>query len=472
MQYQSLPQSKKESVRNSVLVLVAFGTAFFPRLLTYFGAPAPLNFVHFLLVPAVCFLATTTTKIRSQRQITVFKEIAVASTLLLACTIMSALVNQAGVANTILQYMLLAEPFIFLLAILAIPLRGKRLLSFRNWILGFGFFNLFLALAQSVLMPIGLYPRKGGTLQDNIAGVFASGSGSAGNYISCTVSIYFAFYVFNYSKNTPRWIKFSLIGASFYQAYISDSKQVLLGLLLGFFLMILSKVEDPVKILQYGIPLSLGLALFIWALQNPDIEFLNAYRNWTSRANLYDFEGDAFQTKTAAFRIIPTHYEFPFHGLFGLGPGHSVSRLGGWMIRKYVTLLAPLGVSIHPASEEVFQVVYDGWIAKESTIFFPLFTWAGIWGDLGLLGLMSYLYLCSKVWKRLCGDDFCRFMVLSTAALGFMLTQMEEPGQMLTVACLLGLRWHEQQDQKERRQLSLEENPPEDTGRGLNIVSR
>ncbi len=84
-------------------------------------------------------------------------------------------------------------------------------------------------------------------------------------------------------------------------------------------------------------------------------------------AHIYSFEGDAFQTKSAAFRIIPTHFESPLNWLFGLGPGHTVTRLGGWMIKRYASQpSAPIGVSVHPVSQEVFQVVWDGWIARES----------------------------------------------------------------------------------------------------------
>ena len=144
-------------------------------------------------------------------------------------------------------------------------------------------------------------------------------------------------------------------------------------------------------------------------------------------------------------RIIPTYFHTPLNHFFGLGPGHTVTRLGGWMLKKYAPLLTPLGVTIHPASDEVFRIVSEGWIAQESTIFFPLFTWAGMWGDIGLVGLASYLYMGYVLWRRVCVDDFGKFMILSTAILGFILTQMEEPGHMLTVACLLALRWHDRQ---------------------------
>jgi hypothetical protein len=105
----------------------------------------------------------------------------------------------------------------------------------------------------------------------------------------------------------------------------------------------------------------------------------------------------------------------------------------------------PLGATTHPASAAVGQVVASGWVAKESTVYAPSFGWAGIWGDFGFLGLGSYLFLCYVVWKRVCTDDYCRFLMLSTAAFGCILTQMEEPGHVLTVAVLIGLKWHSHQ---------------------------
>ena len=439
----ALPQknSNQDVISNSTLIIFSFATAFFPRIYTYFGFPAPINFVHFFVIPVAFIIVVFTAKVKSKKQLSLFRELATGSYLLLICTIISGLINKAGLANILLQYMMFIEPYIMLLAIIAIPLTPTRVARFKKWFFGFVIFNLVLALIQSILLPVGIYPRIGGTIQDNIAGVFASGGGSAGNYVSCTVSVYFALYLFRFSKATPVWLKTIVLFAAFYQTYISDSKQVFLAFFIGLLFLIISKLKNPTQVLWFILPAIAFVLLFAWALQNPDLEFLNAYRNWAGKTNIYGFDGVAFTTKTAAFRIIPSHYESPLNWLFGLGPGHTVTRLGGWMIKKYASILAPIGVTIHPASSEVFQVVWDNWIAQESTIFFPLFTWAGIWGDLGIVGLAAYLYLGFIVWKRLCLDDITRFMVLSTVALGFMLTQMEEPGQMLTIACFLGLRY-------------------------------
>ena len=76
-------------------------------------------------------------------------------------------------------------------------------------------------------------------------------------------------------------------------------------------------------------------------------------------------------------------------------------------------------------------------------MFSPFFGWAGLWGDLGMLGLGTYLYLGWVVWHYLCPDDLSKFLLLSVAGFGLVFTQMEEPGFMLYSAFLIGIRWHE-----------------------------
>lgn len=362
--------------------------------------------------------------------------------------------NNAGLVNALLQFMFGGEPFMLLIAIMAVPFEGEGLKRFRKWIVGFCLFNLLLAIAQSILLPIGLYPGTGQLITDNIAGVFASRGGSAGNYVSCTISLYFALY-FLKLKTIPLWIRITVIISAIYQTQVSDSKQVFVALVVGWLLVVFTKVKKPIKILLYVIPIVLIIAIFYWALVYTDLEFLGPYRNFTTaRAdqNLYGSDGEATLLKSAALRIIPSYYTTPLNWFFGLGPGHTATRLGGWFLRDpaYQKLLMPFGATIHPASNAFWQLIEgpDGWLARESTMWFPMFTWVGIWGDLGFVGLGAYLYLGSIVWHRICVDDFCKFLLLSTAVLGFILTQMEEPGQMLTIACFLGLRWHEERERR------------------------
>ncbi|MEO0355542.1 MAG: hypothetical protein AAF268_12025 [Cyanobacteria bacterium P01_A01_bin.3] len=313
----------------------------------------------------------------------------------------------------------------------------------KKWLLGFCAINLILALMQSVLIPVGIYPRRGGTIADGIGGVFGGGGGSAANYISSTISIYAALYFLTLRSRIPVWLKLILVIASVYQTQVSDSKQVFLALGLSVLVMISSKIKEPRRLFKYAIIVCPILVGIFWAYNNLDLEIFNAYRNWISREGIFSIDGEGVQTKLAAFPIVGSYFSSPLHWLFGIGPGHSVSRLGGWMLEKYSSLLLPLGATIHPASSEVFNVVRDGWIAQQSTVFFPLFTWAGIWGDFGFLGLGVYVYLGVIVFQKLCKTDLAKFYLISTAIFGLILTQMEEPGHTLTIAYLIGLQANE-----------------------------
>ena len=431
---------KSNTISNSTLILMAFATVFFPRLLSYFGIPSAINFAHLLVVPGVLAIVLAATQVKDRKQISIAWNLIFAMAIFGIAMLISALINDVGGINVFIQFILQTEPYLFLLAAIVVPFSNSSLKRFRRWLLGFGLVNLVLALIQSVLLPIGLYPRRGGTIEDNTAGVFASSSGSAGNYVSCTVSVYFALYLLKF-KSIPLWIRGSVLLASLYQVYISDSKQVFLALFLGWILLVLTNTKKPIKALMYAAVIILCLALFWWAVYN--LDFMGPYLNWIDRPGIYGPEGAATTTKLAAFRIVPTHYESPLNHLFGLGPGHTVTRYGGWMLRKYDTLLISLGATTHPATAEIWAVIRDGWIARQSTIFFPLFTWAGMWGDIGLVGLAAYSYIGYVIWQKICVDDLGKFMMLSTVVLGFILTQMEEPGHMLTVTCLIALCWHE-----------------------------
>ncbi|MDY7023576.1 MAG: hypothetical protein SWJ54_19865, partial [Cyanobacteriota bacterium] len=188
--------------------------------------------------------------------------------------------------------------------------------------------------------------------------------------------------------------------------------------------------------------------VFFWAVEN--FEALRGFKTWM-RPEIYGPEGEATLLKTATFRIVPTFYDSVLHPWLGLGPGHTVGRLGGWMLGQYDSLLRPLGSTRHIASIEVWRAVGASWLGDQSSMFSPLFGWAGIWGDLGWLGLISFLYIWWVVWRRLCFDDVSKFLALTPMVFGLIFTQMEEPGYMLYVGSIIALRWQEHHCKKQNR---------------------
>lgn len=426
-------------LKKSTLLIFAFATVFFPRILTYYGAPNPVNFIHFLCIPILTLYFLFTLRTGRTTNNKILKELIYGTFALFLSMAISALINDAGFINLLLQFLISIEPFLFLIALLCLPMAFKIWSRLEKLYLIFASSNLVLALAQSVLIPAGVFPRRGGTIQDNIAGVFVGTSGSAGNYVSCAISLLATLYFFVHFKSYSVWIRTTILLLALFQIQVSDSKQVLLAFSIGALILIIPLIKTPKKALPFSIAV---LALFIgiaWIYMNFDVGLLRPYRNWIEKDGIYSLDGIAIRTKTAAIPIIVSYLKSPLNWLFGLGPGHTVTRLGGWMLEKYSYILVPAGATIHPASEQVSRIFLNTWISQESTIFSPLFTWVGLWGDIGFMGLLAYLSLVNVIWRRLCKTYYSKFLLLSTASFGFILTQMEEPAYMLSVIFMLVL---------------------------------
>ncbi|NJR59658.1 MAG: hypothetical protein HC769_12915 [Cyanobacteria bacterium CRU_2_1] len=421
---------------SSTLILVAFATAFFPRIIQSVGAPAPINFVHFAIVPLVFGIVLVKTRVKNKQQISVVRDLVSGLTILLTIMVASALLNDAGAINVFVDLILLGECFIFLVTLLCLPITLERFLFIKKWFLRFFFIHLFLCHAQKILLTAGILPHTRLTIEDNIQGVFYLSGG--GHVVAASVSLFACLYFMTNEKHVAVWIRICVLGAAILQILLADAKQVLLVALVSWGILILSRVKDIKKTLQYIIAITLVIYALLWCMDN--LEIFRAYKTWI-RPEIYGPNGDATVLKTGPFRIIPSYYESYLNWFLGLGPGHTIGRLGGWMVIDYRSLLEPLGSTIHPATEAVWRTWRNYYL--DSSFFSPFWGFAGVWGDLGFLGLAAYLYLWSIVWRRLCVDDFSRFIVLNVFVNGFIFTLLEEPGFVLTVAVLVALRYEE-----------------------------
>jgi hypothetical protein len=446
---QIVKPEKKVYLTSVTLIIISFLTVFFPRIISAAGVPKVINFVHFLAVPFALVVAIAKTPTKNKKQIAITWEIITACLVLLAVMLASALFNQAGIINVFLDFMILAEGFLMLLAIVCIPLTPAGFKKLRTCLLVSALINLVVALVQKPLIDAHLISTAQYTPEDAIQGVFYLSG--AGNYVSCAVSLAVGMYYFINAKTVSIWIRGLLLFAAFYQLLLSDSKQVLIAFVASWVLLLFFKYNAVDKALMYLITIVVLLSIFYWCIENLEIESLEAYKWWFSRTELYGPNGEAVHTKFAAVPMILSYYKSPINWLFGLGPGHTVGRLGGWFFRDYWSLLGPLGATTHPVTGEVWAEVLSNWLDQESSAFMPLFSWLGIWGDLGFVGLGSYLYVAYVVWSRLCLDDFSKFLMLTMFVFGVIFTQMEEPGQTISIAMLIGLQWHERRLAREAR---------------------
>jgi len=436
------------------LILITFVTTFFPRIIAAAGVPSAINFLHFLIVPFALFVAISKTRTKDRTQIAISWELITACVLMLGVMIASALLNKAGEINVFLNYMILVEPFMILLAIICIPLSKENYQKIRAWLLISCVINLFVSFIQKPLLDTGRLSAHGYTKEDAVQGVFYISG--AGNYVSCSISLAVALYYFFNAKTAPMWQRIFWIFAAFYQVLISDSKQILLTFFVAWLLLLFTKFNNLSKTLTYAISFILVLVVFIWAVQNLDIPGLDAIKYWAGRTHLYGPNGQAVNSKLAGIRIVISHFQSPLNWFLGIGPGHTIGRLGGWVMRDYQSMLVALGATIHPASIETWNGLQNDWLVQESSLFIPMFSWAGIWGDLGFLGLGVYLYLAYIVWTRIAKDDFSRFNLMTLFVYGWIITQMEEPAQTMVIAIMIGLQWHERRIAKHERLLSMQ----------------
>jgi len=430
------PPKNRLYLANSTLTLLAIATALFPRVLAALKFPSPINFLHFATIPFACASILLTSRSKNRKQIALSRSLLVGLYLFLVVVVSSALLNGAGLINAVLSYLLLAEPFILILAIVGMPMTSEGYDHFRRYILQFALINLIFAYIQKYVFKMNLLYG----LEDNIKGIFI-GQG-AGHVIGGSVSLTFATYYCLTAKDKPLWFRGAVLLASLNHIIISDTKQVLLSFIGGYVLLYLVNIKDIRKTILY---LSLGIiliSLFYWAIFQ--FEYLRAFRTWI-RPEIYGPDGEATLLKFATFRIVPQYFHSPLNWVFGLGPGHTVGRLGGWMLEAYWSLLAPIGATMHPASRAVWQAVADSWLGDQSSMFSPLFGWAGIWGDLGIAGLAVYFYMAFIVWRDVCVTDLSKYLMLTVFIFGMVFSQLEEPGYTLFVASMLGLGWQAHQ---------------------------
>lgn len=214
------PAAKKNYIRVSTLVLLAFASAFFPRLLDSLGAPSPINFFHFATVPFVFVVAIVKTRSQNYQQISIVKELLFGLWLFLTVSFASALWNGAGAINVILGFLLLAEPFMLLVAIVSIPMSSSSFERIQSWMAGFVFVHLLLVYVQYGL---GFCHLPGDC--DNIQGIFyRSGSG---HVVGASVSCSFAAYYFVSATTKPMWLRALVFSAGFLNIQLADAKQVL-----------------------------------------------------------------------------------------------------------------------------------------------------------------------------------------------------------------------------------------------------
>ncbi len=409
--------------------LFFFMTVLFSRLLSNLGGGALINFLHF---PFIFILAIV---ILFKARGGVAKRFVHSILLFIFTVAFSGVVNGAGLVNVILEILILIEPLLFIFCLLSIQWSRENIKYFRN--------GLFLTMAVHALFIIYQYFLLGYT-DDGVVGILL-GVG-AGAHLSGAIALSFAVYLYLYKigKNgdipSGASILYS-VSILFFVAsvWFSDAKQVFAVFLVALGLLSLINVSDAKKSF-YTVFALIVASFFLYGMAQT---IFPALQTWAK----LDILEEGIDQKHSVFLIISSYYSSSLSYLFGLGPGHSVGRLA-MLMPEYSGLLSTLGATTTLATIEVWVAHQGHYMSNATTgssMFSLFFSWAGIWGDIGLLGLAVYMYMYYLVWDMVSSDDFSKFLLLTVFVFGWVFQWMEEPQYMIFIMSLIGLRWQENQ---------------------------
>ena len=421
---------KTQRIQSYHVVIIIMVILMFSRTLTVMGFTSLLNFLHFPLV-LFGFLITMMSTAICYKKLNRF--VLIVGWLLLVITF-SALVNEAGLLNVILDFILLAEPFLFLILITSSPWSKAGIKALRKSLLIIVGIHIAMSYFQFLIL---------GARADYVQGLFLNMI--AGCHVSGAIALTMISYLVIKRMSTSRIVLIPSIALLGGLIIVTDSKQVIVSSLIALGTMLLLKVRHTRKFLQYFLLCSIS-AMLVFLIAS---SALPALKIWSKSGLIWP----GLQQKISVFPLIQGYYTSWLHWLIGLGPGHTIGRLG-WLIPKYSQYLTPLGITTSPISEAVLSANRSHWLSNPitgSSVFALSFSWAGIWGDLGLIGLGFYGYFWYDIWKRRCVDDMTKFLILTTLFFGVIFAWLEEPNYMLFVMSIIGLRWQEQQQQKHQK---------------------
>ncbi|MGH8001569.1 MAG: hypothetical protein ACREPR_19640 [Brasilonema sp.] len=415
-------------LKQSTMIVLFLASAMFPRVLSALKFPSVINFLHFAF--ALFLFVWVLSIIRSRIAV----RLLVGLLILLTISTASALLNKAGLINVILSFLMLAEPFILLIAITSTKFPQDSIKKMQKWIFIFVYIHFGFVYFQKFFL---------GYKDDFIKGIFLNMG--AGHHVGGDIGLTFSLYFLLASGVRSIWLRIFVFILGVGNILYADVKQVVIAFLVSWFILIIMQLKEIWKAIIYlgiAIPITIGVLKIINTLY-AGIRYISDMEVVT----------EAFQYKLSVFSIIASFYKSDFNWLFGLGPGHTISRLG-WLMKDYIQFLKPLGVTGTP----VFQTV---WVAQQSyywsnsttgsSMYSLLFSWAGIWGDLGFLGLGIYLYLWFLVWKYICVDKLSKFFLITVFVAGLIFSWMEEPAFMLFVVSLIGLQWQKHHAEKSQK---------------------
>lgn len=408
------------TLSNRHLVEMALVALFFSRIGVAYGAPSALNFIHF---PLVLLAAATATRAPDRSPNRVASALGMGAGGLLAVALLSALANGTSVVAAILDWLVLCEPFLLIYAVVRDPPPDSSRSRLEHLLLAVVIMQVPFALWQTLTRGVG----------DAVQGTFI-GQG-AGAHVVGAASIVAALFVASTNVVRPRHVRIAAALSLATLPLLADAKQVLLLFVVAY--AATSLAHSP----KYWFASAFGVA----ALAGVVVVAVRFVPGWQLVTNRWVFV-DGLTHKLQVFTLIRSHFDTWSDWLLGIGPGNTVSRVAVMALPDYggrSSLLPRLGVDPSPVATQLFAIDTESYLARSgvgSSAWSFVFSWAGLFGDLGVLGVAMYAWLGIIVWRattHLSHDRRANAAHVTLALLVLLATvygYLEEPAVTLSAA--------------------------------------
>jgi len=385
--------------------------------------PQVVNFLHFPLTLGAALVAAAGRDAGTR----LGSKLALGLIGLLLVSLGSWAVNGGGIVRPILAWLVFAEPFLLVYAIMKAR-SGPR---------GQGFLLSLLTTLAFIQLPLAVWQSRTLGLADPVQGTFV-GLG-AGAHVAGAVALLGTMVFVARAVSRGRRSGFSrllLLGAVLVIVpLLADAKQAFAAFLAGaMYLVWTSGFYRRGKFM-------LLLVLVLGGAALASSSFPAFGRIFNVRL-LHEGAGG----KTGAYGII-SGGGLTTRILLGLGPGNSVSRVSLMGMESYIKPQSPvslLGLTPAPATQEILALAQSNWLIASSSAWSGISSWLGLFGDLGLVGVAVYLWMCVHIWRtlgrvRTWQSQAARASLVMAALLGGIYSWLEEPGFTMVVALLVGL---------------------------------
>jgi hypothetical protein len=403
-------------------ITAAVLSATFSRFLVATGfVPAILNFFHFPLAVAAAFVAVT----RSAPRLCIARTIGIGCVAMLLLSFVSWLFSGGEFLRPLLTWLVFLEPFLIIYALVRVPPPLVKQKFLWKLTLAIPFAQLPPAMWQAFTLGLGDY------VQGSFVGMGA-GHHMAGSVALTGTLILVARYLSGFASKTTLLCAIALLIIPI----LADAKQNIIASLPALLLLVVTFRSLSTRLLV-GFS-AVGIAILAAFLYYRPLQI----------AFDRDVINQALLTKVESFNLIAGKAgDNAETFLFGLGPGNSVSRVALMGMEEYIKADSPvsfLALQTAPLTPEIWAVGASTQELSRSSVLSGISSWLGLLGDLGVVGLGLYLWMCWKLWQNLRGSSswevgVAKAVMVMTGLLGAIYSWLEEPGLTLLAGLVIGL---------------------------------